>query len=184
MKEGDIDPIAIAVVATSTVELQRPPAMHIRQERRFRETLRGYPPQTVLDVPFCRMWHREFYLNDPYLDVTFMEPSGWCNGRFMHEPLGLGGEYRDWDDCLVLRLEGAMGGSTRHHTSPALLKAIKRVLYEPDTYDDIGRQRVEAEARSRRHTLFNLQASVLRGWTFEEFQYFVQTGEQPADKPL
>lgn len=131
MKEGDIDPIAIAVIATSTVELQRPPAMHIQQERRFRETLRGYPPQTVLDVPFCRMWHREFYLNDPYLDVTFMEPSGWCNGRFMHEPLGLGGEYRDWEDCLVLRLEGAMGGATRHRCSPALLKAIRRVLSEP-----------------------------------------------------
>lgn len=193
MKEGDINPIAIAVIATSTVELQRPPAMHIQQERRFREALREYPPQTVLDIPFCRMWHREFYLNNPYLDVSFMcmsvrDPTGWMMGRFMHEPLLAARTAEDvmsqnpwyyWEDCLVLRLEGAMGGSTRHRCSPALLKAIRRVLYEPDTYDDIARQYAESNARSRRESLQNLTAAMTAGWTREDYAHWVQTGEEP-----
>lgn len=180
---SDIDPIAIAVIATASTE-HLPVRNYIQQERRFRESLREYPPHEVLDIPFCRRWHAEFYLSDPYLDVTFEEPGGWCNGRFMHEPLGLGSQYRDSEDYLVLRLEGAMGGATRHRCSPALLKAIKRVLYEPDTYDDIGRQHAESLARSRRDTLLNLQASVYSGWTHAEYRHFVQTGEQPPDKPL
>lgn len=130
-----IDPIAIAVIATATDGLERPPPDHIQRERRFRENLRQYPPGTVLDIPFCRLFHREFYLSDPYLDVAFEErgdpfggpPGGWCMGRFMHDPLGLGEPYEYRVDALVLRDHN---NGRRFYPSPALLKAIRRVLDE------------------------------------------------------
>lgn len=48
-------------------------------------------------------------------------------------------------------------------------------------YDDVGfwRQYAEAFARSQ---LVCIPASVLNGWTQQEYQRFVETGEQPSGK--
>lgn len=128
-----IDPIVIAIIATATDGLERPPAGHIQRERQFRESTQEYPKGAVLDTPFCRAFHREFYLHDPWLDVTFVAAGDWMVdstvGRFMHDPIV--GSYFDFRmDVLLVRQGEGFAGPRRIYPSPALLRAIQRVVWE------------------------------------------------------
>lgn len=128
-----IDPIVIAIIATATDGLERPPAGHVERERRFRESERPYPKAFGLDIPYCRAFHREFYLDDPWLDVTFVSAGDYMHnetiGRFMHDPIV--GSYFDFRvDVLLLRQGEGLSGPRRIYPSPALLRAIQRVVWE------------------------------------------------------
>lgn len=40
-----------------------------------------------------------------------------------------------------------------------------------------------AMAQSRRHTKYNVRLCVLAGWNHEEIMHWIETGQQPIDKP-
>lgn len=106
----------------------------IKYEERVHSWMRG---NLSCDLPTFRAICREYYGKDPFLDVVFLgpEPYLWDNilARFMHDPMkkpNLDYEIVNWGDEIVIRQDERLL-PLRVAVSPALLKAIYRVLYEP-----------------------------------------------------
>lgn len=71
---------------------------------------------------------REYFLRDPWLEVRFRDGEGWPIGVFLHPSsplLALRGD----EDYLHFNDEHTY--ERAFHPSPALLKALRRVLDEP-----------------------------------------------------
>lgn len=89
-------------------------------------------PHKAWDIPACRalMRTREYYFEDPYLDVLFYPGNNESAvGGFFHDPV------TSFEDRLMFADPGTGLYALTCHPSPSLLRAIRRVLEEPCTDD-------------------------------------------------
>lgn len=100
------------------------------EQARIREHMKT---QLSMDVPTSRCFSQEYYGFDPYLDVRFGSPGGWCFGRFIHDPL-----WEDIESGLPMPDTLILGWTDhtpfvprRIRCSPALMRAVQRVISEP-----------------------------------------------------
>lgn len=52
----------------------------------------------------------------------------------------------------------------------------------PEDEERIGRLYAHAMARSARRTVWTYRAAVVLGWSAEDIERYIETGEQPAGK--
>jgi hypothetical protein len=119
----------------------RYPVDYLFQEQiKYEDRVRDWMKTNLsCDIPTYRILCREYYGQDPYLDVVFLGPEPYLYdnilARFTHDPMKRprdDGQYPlVWGDEIVIN-GGNDRPARRLPVSPALLKAFYRVLYDPD----------------------------------------------------
>jgi len=117
------------------------PVDYLFEERiKYEDRVRDWMKTNLsCDIPTYRILCREYYEEDPYLDVVFLgsEPYRYDNvlARFTHDPMKKprdDGQYPlVWGDEIVIR-QAENFSPLRFPVSPALLKAFYRVIYETE----------------------------------------------------